>query len=189
MAKKNGRGPRPSPEDQARVPYPAVRDRLLTASQDSEYVEWLIEVGRYVEKCWLAEEQVRKPGADLDEDATKELWDRCTEGELRTLRTEGLVELEVYRQRKIATDITEGITNLSWGWRAGGWFVRTMVEGFVAGIGLIVLGLLFVWLAPHVVKSIRGAMDDALPAATSPRSESGAQAPVSNATRPTQEAK
>jgi len=43
-----------------------------------------------------------------------------------------------------------------------------MVEGFVGGIGLVVLGLLFVWLAPHIVKDIRGAFDDALPEATSP---------------------
>jgi hypothetical protein len=159
---------RPTAQEQAKVGYPLVRDRFLATSKDGDYVEWLIEVGRYVHHCWLAEEGVRKPGEPLDEDGLKPLWDGCSERELRTLRTEALVDLENYRQKKLGDDFLKVYLSLEAGWKVILWFLKTAVEGFVAGIGLIVLGLLLVLLQPHVAKSIRGALDDALPEATSP---------------------
>ncbi len=49
------------------------------------------------------------------------------------------------------------------------WTRTARLEGFVGGIGLIVIGLLLAGVVPHVVKTLRGTVDDLLPAATSPR--------------------
>jgi hypothetical protein len=57
-----------------------------------------------------------------------------------------------------------------------------MLEGFVGGIGLIILGLLVAWLNPHIVKSIRSAVDDALPAATAPPREERPSPPATGGT-------
>ena len=46
-----------------------------------------------------------------------------------------------------------------------------MLKGFVSSIGLLLFGLLLVWVAPSLVKSVRGAMDKTLPEQTSPYNE------------------
>ena len=152
------------------MPYPIVRDRFLASSNTGDYAVWLSEVGRYVHHCWLAEERLRTPGVALDEDATKHLWDDCSQRELIALRTDAGAQLKVHRRTKLIRTI--GAVLLSATRRGPGaiavWILRTMVEGFVAGIGLILLGLLLAWLAPMVVKDIRGAVDDVLAQATSP---------------------
>lgn len=166
-----GRGQRPSAEEQAKVSYPIIRDRFLAASGKGDYAEWLIEVGRYVHHCWLAEERARKPGQPLDEDASKALWDECSERDLRNLRTEALVDLENYRRGKLIQDLRARYVSLQAGWKVIVWLLRTMLEGFIGGIGLVILGLILVLLAPHVAKSVRGALDDLLPSSTSPHEE------------------
>ena len=134
-------------------------------------------MGRYVHHCWLSEERDRKPGEPLDEDACKPLWDECSERDLINLRSEALVELRTYRRRKLMQDIRAAFASLEAAWKVLIWTVKTMVEGFVAGIGLIILGLVFVWLAPNVAKAIRSALDDTLPASTSPHGPQEQPAP------------
>jgi hypothetical protein len=161
---------RPTAAEQAKVAYPAIRDRFLASYQNTEEVEWLVELGRYVQHCWLAEERGRAPGQPLDEDGNKHLWDECSERDLVNLRSEGLVTLEGYRRKRVVADVAQafGTSALPAGAKVALWAVKTMLDGFVGGIGLIVLGLLLVWLEPHLIKTIRSAIDDALPAATAP---------------------
>jgi hypothetical protein len=127
--------------------------------------------GRRISNCpttWLAEEDRREPGAQLDEKAVWEVWDDCSERELRTLRAEAGVALRKWRLRVALQIIGEWFHSGGWVGAAFRWTGRTLFEGFVGGIGLIVLGLLFVLLAPHAAKSIRSALDDALPTVTQP---------------------
>lgn len=172
MPKAKGRGQPPNAAEQARVTYPVIRDRFLAISDEGEYAEWLIQVGRYIHHCWLAEEQDRKPGEPLDEEATKRLWDQCSELELRNLRSNSLQWLQDYRTTKWEVDLNAWYEDLNVNWKIGAWLLKTMAEGFVGGLGLIVLGLVLVWLEPHLIKTIRATIDDALPAATSPRQDS-----------------
>ena len=48
------------------------------------------------------------------------------------------------------------------------WTVRETFKGFVGAIGILLFGLIIVWLAPHITKAVRAAADDALPADTRP---------------------
>ena len=57
---------RPNPQEQAKVPYSQIRDRFLTSYNDTDDVEWLIEVGRYVQDRWMAEELSRTVGQPWD---------------------------------------------------------------------------------------------------------------------------
>jgi hypothetical protein len=168
---------RPTAEEQARVSYPDIRDRLLSSSKEEEYTEWLVSVGRFVHHCWLREEEARGDGP-LNEDATKHLWDECSESELEVLRTDAILRLENYRRQRLRTDLLGAVLPYlavakAWPARAALWVGKTMAEGFIGGVGLVVLGVLFLWLAPMVVKDIRGAADDVLPAATSPHGAAG----------------
>ncbi|HEY5289796.1 MAG TPA: hypothetical protein VIJ59_07155 [Caulobacteraceae bacterium] len=157
----------PTAAEQAKVSYLDVRDQFLAISNEGEYAEWLAKVGRYVHDRWLAEELTRTPGQPLDEEACKHLWDECSRKNLTDLQGEALVNLTDYRQRKVLASLGGLLTR---GGRrvpvaVAGWTLRTMLEGFVGGIGLIVLGLLFVLLAPKLADDIRGTLHDVLPAA------------------------
>lgn len=160
--------------DAALVEYQQVRDRFLARipERDSEQLEHYVAIGYFVLDRWMAEELDRVPGQPLDEQACWDRWDQCSEKHIRDMRTEAkeLVEREVSRRR---------VRSLlgDWGRKAEpvrgfasvlSWTGMEMLRGFVGAIGLLLFGLLFVWLAPSVVKSVRGAIDDSLPAETRP---------------------
>lgn len=165
--------------------YPDIRERFLTSYAKAHYAEWLAEVGRYVHDCWLREEKFRGT-SPLDEDATKLLWDECSIRELEQLRAEAREQLDNFRREKLVRDVRVafGGEGAHWVLKLLAWFGKTMVEGFVAGIGLIMLGLLLGWIAPKVVKDLRSTVDDVLPADTAPHphapsgSAAGAPPPI-----------
>jgi hypothetical protein len=132
-------------------------------------------VGRFVEDRWLAEERMRKPGEALDEDASWNLWDECSEKHLRGLRTEAaeLLQCEIRsrRARSLAAEFWQKVEPLNAAAKVLAWIVIEAARGFVAAIGLVAFGLLIVWAAPKVAKSVRAAVDDNLPADTRPDRE------------------
>jgi len=164
-----GASRRPTAEEQATVSYPEIRDRFLATSSEGDYAIWLACVGRFVHHCWLAEEQSRN-GSELNEDATKHLWDQLTEKQLIDLRIEADDELKEHRKRRIRYDLATTFSReaLPTVVRAAVWALRTVWEHFIGGLGLVILGILIAWAAPHVVKMARSAADELLPADTAP---------------------
>ena len=166
---------RPSVDDFHRLPYPKIRDRFLSSLDEADEVEWLIEVGSFVRDRWLAEEASRPAGEELDEHELWDVWDDCSEGHLRELRVKALIQLQSYlnagRVRAVVLKIRKAIRPLESLLSAGAWLAWEVWRGFVGGVGLLILGLLFVWAEPHVAKSVRKTMDEVLPVATQPNSE------------------
>jgi hypothetical protein len=122
----------------------------------------------------LLEEQGRA-GAVLDEALVWEKWDECSERDLRELRQDALVKLHGYGVRRLWADVCDWFRENGFATflRALGWTLQTMLAGFIGGIGLILLGLIVETIEPRLVRSLRGAVDDALPARTSPACPSG----------------
>jgi hypothetical protein len=147
-----------------------VRDRLLTAYEQTDEAEWLVQVGRFVQHCWLAEEAARNGGA-FDEMKLWDEWDKCDEAKLRALRSEALVILRDYtrkqhRQRWAALfDAAKERMRPS---RWVGWHLSELYRGFLGGVGIVTFGLLIAIGWPQVVRAVRSAVNDLLPAATQP---------------------
>jgi hypothetical protein len=168
----------PSSADAARVKYPIIRDRFLAAAGSTDRVEWLLAVGRFIEDRWLAEanwlaeRRQTDPAAELDEDATWDLWDECSEKQLRDLRTEAaeLMQCEIRRRRALAllAELRAKSDPLRTIARCAAWVVKEAVRGFVGAIGIVLMGLLIVWASPKIAKFVRSAVDDNLPAETRP---------------------
>jgi hypothetical protein len=160
---------RASKQDHQGLTYLAVRERLLAMYDENDEVEWLVQVGSFVRFCWLAEENDRDPGIDLDEAKHDHLWNKLTVGGLHDLQKTALFQLDEYAARNFRAYlkgyVRRRIKPIAWLVDGLGWVSMEAWRGFVGGIGLIVLGLLFAWAAPHTVKSIRDALDDILPAA------------------------
>jgi hypothetical protein len=164
--------PRPRPQDHAPVGYPEVRDRFLLGADTANSVEWLVAVGRFVQDRWLAEERTREKDQALDEGATGHLWDECTERQLVELRANAILQLREYSARHWENGVraywrrtfkpVKGII------AAIRWLLVEMVRGLIGGIGLIILGLMFLALQPGTVKHIRTLLNDLLPESTSP---------------------
>lgn len=166
--------PRPSSSDANQVTYLAVRDRFLSAvptSSDGD-VKFFMEIGRFVLDRWQAEELTRNSGAPLVESASDHLWSQCTEKHLRDLRTEVGITYEqhihVARMETISREILSKIDVLQAPARFLSWHISTAYQGFIGAIGLLIFGLLFVWIAPSITKTVRATLDDTLPADTRP---------------------
>lgn len=166
---------RPRGSDDAKlVPYPEARDRFLArlGDTDAALLESYAAVGRFVVDRWLAEELKRPDGQDLDEQACWDVWDQCTEKHLRDLRTEAqqLLQSELKKGRVSAyvADWGRRAEPVRWLMTGLSWLARETAKGFVGAIGILLFGLLIVWLAPHIAKSIRSTINDNLPAETRP---------------------
>lgn len=169
--RNRGRATRPTTADYANVPYLEMRSRLLAAYDESEEAEWLVQVGRYVQHCWLAEEAARKD-ADFDEMAHWDEWDKCDEAKLRGLRSDALLALRNYteaqhRQRweSLGKAIWQRIRPNRW----LSWHIGELYRGFLGGLGIVAFGLMIALLWPQVVRIVRSAVDDLLPTATQPQ--------------------
>lgn len=166
---------RPTSEDHNKVTYKEARDRFLTRLDEDNLddILWLVEVGRYVQHYWLAEEAARQNATDEEEFNDREgkyldLWDEGNEKTFRDLRTEAGVKLARYWRNKRAIATVEWAARLP-PWLHGiGWLSKEAFRGFVGGIGLIALGLLIVTVAPRLATSLRTIVDDALPTDTRP---------------------
>jgi hypothetical protein len=132
----------------------------------------LVEVGLFVQSCWLREENARVPGEPLDEDALWEYWDKCSEKELRDLRTQARLlvqnKLQERRTRAFVETFRKNIQPARDLIRFGSWFAKEVLRGFVGALGIVLMGLLFVWLAPNITKALRNTVDDMLPHHTQP---------------------
>jgi hypothetical protein len=159
-------------KDHVSVGYVDVRDRFLEAEGSVDSIEWLIQVGRYVQDRWIAEEASREEGEPFDEAAVMHIWDRLTEKQLRDLRADAGTALKRYVAKNASIAFTEwaaktfkpveGIVSFF------RFFVMETVRGFVGGIGILVLGAVLVWAAPKFVKNARAVADDLLPTETQP---------------------
>lgn len=174
--RKKGRGPaRASEADHERLEYPTIRDQFLASYREAkDEAVWLVEVGKFVQHCWLAEEHERhKSGtSELDEIKLWHCWDQCSQGQLEDIRTKAALALDEHA-RKVAVQsllrtTASRIKPIGWLVQSLSWVSKEVVRGFVGGVGLILLGLLFVWVAPHLAKCIRHALDEALPVSTQP---------------------
>jgi hypothetical protein len=149
------------------VPYPEIRDRFLAASERTNRVAWLIEVGRFVEDRWLAEEEARPAGEPLDEEASWDLWDSCTEKYLRDLRTEArtLLKQELHRGRlaALAKKWWTNVEPLQAFFRALRWVLAQIGKTIVGAIGLLAFTLFVLWLFPGLVQTARSTLDRLLP--------------------------
>lgn len=126
----------------------------------------------YVFKRWQAIADDHAEGEAIDEVAHDARWDECTARAFDKIRDDiqQLIAQEIRRKRMAAfvsywskTDgrVKTVLKGLAWV------FMRAW-EGFVGAIGLLLFGLLFVWLAPEVAREIRSAMDQTLPVQTRP---------------------
>jgi hypothetical protein len=163
------------------VPYQEIRDRFLSRIDDEpSRLESYVAIGRFVTDRWMAEELKRAPGAPLDEHACWDDWDKCTEKHLRDLRTEASqllkAQLKKGRHTALVDDWVRRAEPVRWLLRGISWFARTAFDGFVGGIGLLIFGLLIVWLMPQIAKSIRSTVNDNLPSDTRP--DNAASPPV-----------
>ncbi|MDB5726719.1 MAG: hypothetical protein JWQ16_3473 [Novosphingobium sp.] len=164
------------------VSYLDIRDRFLARLPDEEQnrrdtLDIYVSVGRFVVDRWLAEEIDRPDGGQLNEQASWGRWDQCTEKHLRDLRSEAVGMLNVEVQKgpvfgfvRAAFQRLDALKTFA---VVVAWTAKEAVRGFVGAIGLLIFGLLLVWLAPHVAKVLRSTADDALPADTRPADEAG----------------
>lgn len=160
------------PADHQKVEYPDVRDDFIQRlpKEDTSEVEWLVQVGAFVQHCWLAEENARRQSTDpdkLDELELWHLWDGCSTGQLETLQFEALSKLEEYRKGRtveaLGAYLTRKFQPVGWLAFAIGWLALQLWKGFVSGIGLILLGLLIATVAPRSVEKIHSTFDTILP--------------------------
>lgn len=134
----------------------------------------MVEVGRYVQHCWLAEEHERQknPEKGLAETDLFHLWDQCNEVQFEDICVKAREELAAYSQRQTATVIRTAIRRrikpLKWLTSTVVFVLRESASGFVGGIGLLIFGTLLLLMQPQMVKALRGVLDDLLPAATQP---------------------
>jgi hypothetical protein len=165
-----GRSPAAKPAPK-RLKYEAVRDHFLTEAPqtDEEALDFFVHLGMYIYGRWQSISADAERGETVDEDSSKR-WDDCTDSEFEEIRerAEGLIDREVARRR--VTTFIASLLKKPWDKIAAalGWTVMTAVEGFVGAIGILLFGLVVVWVAPHITKSIRSAMDDVLPKETRP---------------------
>jgi hypothetical protein len=167
-------GQNPSPGNGKRIPYDVIRDRFLakppkTAEQDLLY---FTEIGLFVFDRWQQIANDHNDGDTIDESACDHRWDECTEKDLREFKTRATdtVKAEIKRRRALAFvqswmakfDSISGIAKVI------SWFLMEAVRGFVGAIGILIFGLLFLYLSPTVSKAFRAAIDDIAPQETRP---------------------
>jgi hypothetical protein len=164
--------------DAALVPYPEIRDRFLARMPDDDnaaLLEQYVAIGRFVVDRWSAEELDRMDGEPLDEAACWDRWDQCSEKHLRDLRTEAKQLLDSQMREHRAGAFIRAWARRSEPMRgiiAGlSWFAKEAMRGFVAGVGLLLFGLMIAWLAPSITRAVRSAVDEALPHDTRPATD------------------
>jgi hypothetical protein len=168
------------------VPYQEIRDRFLARLKDDDAsrLDSYVSVGRFVVDRWMAEELKREPNQPLDEHACWDDWDQCSEKHLRDLRTEATKllasEMKKWRHTTLIQDWAHRAEPVRWLLTSLSWFARKAFEGFVGGIGLLLFGLLIVWLMPQIAKSIRSTVNDNLPAETRPDSTADNMSAIGN---------
>lgn len=150
--------------DHSVVQYTTIRDRFLVSADKTDEIEWLVAVGRFVQDRWLAEEN--ECGGTFDETLAWPVWDRCTEKQLRDLRTEAGSALKEYVAAKGIVAIREwAATTLNplRGFMKGvKWVLEQSLRAIVGAIALIVVGIVLVLLAPGFVKRAHGTLDAVL---------------------------
>jgi len=155
-----------SAQDHAAVTYPEARARFLASAEDTDNIEWLVAVGRYVWDRWLAEEQARDPNKELDENEVWHVWDQCTEKQIRDLRAEAGTALKEYvEERGLQAFLA------SWNSRidpirglisAIKWTLEQSLRAVVGAIALILMGAMFVAVAPSIVKRAHSTLESVL---------------------------
>lgn len=134
----------------------------------------LIEVGRYVQHCWLAEEHERRenPDKNLTEIELFHLWDQCNEVQFDDICAKARAELDDYTRRRTATVFRAALRRrlkpIRWLTTLIVFFLRESAAGFVGAIGLLLFGTLLLLLQPKMVKELRQLLDNLLPVATQP---------------------
>lgn len=175
-----GRRPVPSTQpqtnDSAPVSYLEARDRFLSRfpkkPSEEKLLRYYAEVGRYVLDRWHAEERDRPDGQPFNEAETDCRWDECTEKHLRDLSIEVVtahtMAIRQARIRSLVAEVLSSVRPISGFLRFANWVVMESVRGFVGAIGILAFGLLLVWLAPPLTRTIRSVVDDLAPEATRP---------------------
>lgn len=160
--------------------YPTIRDRFLASHRDGkDQALLLIEVGRYVQHCWLAEEHERsqKPGSELAEVDLFHLWDQCNEVQFEDICVKAREELAEYTRRQTAavfrTAVRRRLKPVKWLISLVLFVLKEAASGFVGAIGLLVFGAMLLLLQPQMVKDLRQLLDNILPATTQPDRPAG----------------
>jgi hypothetical protein len=160
---------RASARDHTLVSYQEVRDRFLSRLDETDDVQWLVEVGSFVRDRWLAEENVLGPNEPLDEEKTWSLWDQCSEGHLRDLRAEAELEVQAYIKRRrvkaFISSVVEQTKPVHDILKILAWLMVQVFGGFVGAVGLLLFGILLSILFPGVVHQVRSTVTDVLPQA------------------------
>ena len=137
------------------------------ASQRTNRLAWLVEVGRFLEDRWLAEETLREEGEPLDENATWPLWDQCTEKYLRDLRTEArqLLQRDLRRGRLAAVtrNWATKVAPLHAFTNGMAWTLAVAGKAIVGAISVIAFGLFMLWLFPGLTNTARSTFDRIFP--------------------------
>jgi hypothetical protein len=148
------------------------RDRFLTRfpKAEDDLIRYYADIGRYVLDRWQAEELERDEGRPLDEAKTDCRWDECSEKHLRDLSTEvGIAYQQHLRRARVAALVGTWWADFK---PVHGaikflvWVISEGVRGFVGAVGILVIGLIILNMAPSIGKAVRSALDDAFPAET-----------------------
>ena len=133
---------------------------------------YFIEIGLFVFDRWQQIADDHADGAEIDESACDQRWDECTEqnlGEFKR-RANEMVRAEVKRQRAIAF-VQQWVAKLapvSDIAKAANWVFMEAFRGFIGAIGILIFGLLFLYVAPSASKAFRTIIDDIAPRETRP---------------------
>ena len=170
------------PPGGARLSYEDVRDGFLKSPPKTaaDELRYFTEIGMFVFYRWQSIASDHGEGEPIDEAAWDHRWNECTVGELKAIKSDAkkLVGDEMDRARAIALlkAIGQRIEPLRSIARGCAWTFWRVWEHFIGAIGLLAFGLLLVWIAPHVPKTLRATADEILPEDTRP-AESG-NAPI-----------
>jgi hypothetical protein len=174
-AKRVERAPAAQPAPK-RIKYEEVRDQFLKEppATDEEALDFFVHLGMYVYGRWQSIAADTGDGPIVDEDCNNR-WDDCTDHEFDELRTraEELIGREVAHRRisaLLASVVKEPFGTIL---KGVGWALWQMWEHFWGAVGLLLFGLIFVWLAPHVAREVRSALDETLPHDTRPPPATG----------------
>jgi len=140
-------------------------------------VRYFTEIGLFVFDRWQQISADYEAGSDIDEIASDGRWDECTQQDLDRFkeRAQTMLAEEAKRVGLLEWSKAWGssFAPLSAVLKAFGWIVMEALRGFVGAIGILIFGLIFLWLAPSVTKAFRAAIDDLAPIETRPGTETG----------------
>jgi hypothetical protein len=157
------KGARATADDHAQVTYPVARARFLEAEEQTDQIEWLVAVGRYVQDRWLAEEAARDPVHELDEHAVWDEWDKFTEKQYRDLRAEAGLALKEYVDRKswraIRAMAKEKLKPFGTCIGILKWMLDKGLGAIVGALAIIGVAILLAWLMPDFVRRGHSTLD------------------------------